>query len=307
MEYLLIDFGASFIKSVVFDLKSGEFKNKQIFKSPLYNKVSISKSTIISAINDILDLYPNIYDIFFCCIIGGGYINDIYHSWKSPIKEFDNTNNLISGSIGKHYKNKIIHNIFGDTHCVIESVSLEKNDVLINMGTGSQIIKLNPLGTFLTFGKSYDNISYIPSGRALNAYASFFEEMNINFYYELSKLTYEDLISSNLQFNLNIFKESLNYTEDGDIHNITEYNLTFKNFLSSILRSYIEQYFKLSNLYIAKKIYLSGGIPKKIEAIGKYFSEKLDAQIILNTTDIEDTHIGMAKIIKQIGEDEWKK
>lgn len=325
MNFLLIDFGASFIKTAIYDCGTDNFLDIKYYKSPLDNANFVSRDEIINKINYIFSEYKNIDNVLFCCILGGGYIGNEYHSWKSSNKNYDIDNDLITGAIDKNlpihwshlqhknikfeynteinkigkYKNKYLYNVIGYTNCVIESVELNSNDILINLGTGSQIIKVDNNSNFINFKKKYNITSYIPSGRSLNVFNNFFKSFNIDFYNEISKLTIDDLIKSTLKIDLKMFKEALNFSNFGAISNITEDNFNYKNLISSIIKCYIEQYLNLIDVNSTQSIFLTGGISRKVKIISEYIKYKTNKKIILNNSKYRDTHIGMSNIIKK--------
>ena len=82
MKYLLIDFGASFIKSCRYDSNSGEIDSITTVSSPFNTSGTISKNELISYITNILEKYPDCKKVMSCSIMGGEWNNNIYRSWK---------------------------------------------------------------------------------------------------------------------------------------------------------------------------------------------------------------------------------
>ena len=192
-NYLLIDFGASFVKSIIYDKSNDSFNLSNVIKSPLYSSDILNKKVVLKTIIEVLNQYQSFDAIVMCCILGGYWENDEYYSWKVENK-INHTvvhkscllSELFSDQptyhVHKHhfmdsnvtglellgYINNIkCYSSLGDTNCVIESVNLEENNLLVNLGTGSQIISKNRKS-------DYSLISFIPSGRALNVFKLFF-------------------------------------------------------------------------------------------------------------------------------------
>lgn len=304
MKYLLIDFGASYIKSSVYDTVSDQYSNYTVTESPLQFCNFISKEYIIQELTKIITRHPDVNFAAICSILGGKYIDNIYYSWKcSNIEGVKNQESCIikdifTKPVDKKIIGKIIDtNIFFpivDTDCVIYSAQLiQSKNILVNMGTGSQVIYIDELNNL----KKHQ---YIPSGRSLNIFAKFFSELNINFFDHLCNLNLNDIISSTMQINLNIYPQAYQYNDGGLISKIYETNFTFKNFISSVLRCYLQQYEKFLIEPNNQIILLSGGIPKKIKTIQKYFTYKYPkSEVKLISNDIDETLIGLSYFIKK--------
>lgn len=304
MKYLLIDFGASYIKNIIYDTINDRYSDYAIKESPLQFSNFISKQYILQELTQIIGLHPDVKFAGICSILGGKYINDIYYSWKcSDIEGVKNQESciirdLFTKSVDKKIIGKIINtNILfplSDTECVIRSAELSKSkNVLVNMGTGSQVIYIDEHNDL----KRYQ---YIPSGRSLNVFSKFFSELNINFFNYLCNLNLDDILSSTMQIDLNIYPQAYRYHNGGLIENICETNFTLKNFMASILRCYLEQYEEFLIEPNNQKILLSGGIPKKIKTIQKYFAYKYPkSEVKLISNDIDETLIGLSCFIKK--------
>ena len=86
MTFLLIDFGASFIKSIVYHRESDSFDNLRIIQSPFINTDKLSKDEILVIIQNILADYKSVDGVVMCSILGGYYVENIYYSWKCSVK-----------------------------------------------------------------------------------------------------------------------------------------------------------------------------------------------------------------------------
>ena len=312
MKYLLIDFGASFIKTIVYDSSKKIFYNSKNYESPLKKHTTISAQDLLETLMNIVKNNIGIDGIVICSVLGGFYNNGIYHSWKSELKGIKNYC-MISGlfknektfHIHEHhakflglteFNSKLsvlgsicgvnVYSALGDTDCVIKSIDIGDTDILINMGTGSQVIT------------NKERISHIPSGRSFMIFYYFFENMGIDMFDMMKSIKVEDIFKSNLKINLNMFPESFKYVEGGSISGINEYNFTLKNILSSILKEYVDQYSEFISDH--KQIILTGGIPKKLKVIEQYFTKKYpNKNIMMDNISVENTHRGIAKFIEE--------
>jgi predicted transcriptional regulator len=304
MKYLLIDFGASYIKSTLYKTENNNFSKYLVIESPLKTCNQIQKQTIIKHLENIISQYDNIDSIAICSILGGKYIDDVYYSWKcSNIEGVKNKESCIIKDI---FVDPINNNIIGkilninvitpfiDTQCVIKSAELLPNkNILINMGTGSQVV----------YKDEYNELhihSYIPSGRSLNVFSKFFNQINIDFFSYINRLSLQDIIRSDLDIDLNCFPQSDKYTDGGSVSKINETNFTIKNFIGSIIKNYLIQYESLLISPNNSNILLSGGIPKKLPIIEKYFSYRYpNSNVQLISKNIDETLIGLSKFITE--------
>ena len=216
---------------------------------------------------------------------------------------FDNVINHkdIGGLIYLSNKKIPVYIGLGDLQASIYSFNLKHNPLIINLATGSQIISIE--NNFLpckgiSFRPYFDNmylkcITHIPSGRFLNIYANFFEQMNIDFWEFINTLTLNDINSSSLSVSTDIFCD-----KGINILGITHNNFNLKNLISSIIKSYVNQYIILIEKFYLNYDYilLSGGIGKKIPLIRKMIEDKLKKEVIINKDD-DDSLLGTIKFI----------
>ena len=288
MKFLLIDFGASYVKSITYDTKSKKSGNLKIITSPFANASSISKQDLYSFLKTNY-LESNKYQNILCCTIkGGGYIESTYYSWKVNTiqkRKFCLISGLFEGNqnfhMSSHHKgiidskivlsklgklnDKVFYTSLGDTDCVIESINLGINDICINIGTGSQV--------FYIKDSEIEIESFFPAGRSLLTIDRFLKSFGIlDFFDSLNNLTIDDVIKSDIKIDLNFFSQSRNYSSSaGSIIGIEENNFTKNNFLGSIIKSLVIQYESeiiKSNKY---HIILLGGIIDKSSIIIEYF------------------------------------
>lgn len=307
MRYLLIDFGASFIKTASYDDELDLIENYEEISSPFISANILSLRELQNILINILDKNTDCEYVVSSSIKNGTYIEDIYYSWKEKIQD-RNISDPISKIFSKqdtyhihndhdskslHYglkilgifHNKIFLSCLGDTDCVKRSKKLSENEAIINLGTGSQIIFCDNI------------ISFIPSGRMFNIFYNFFQPLGLNIFDSFSKLSVEDLNKSSLEFDLSVFPQAINFIDFGKITNIQETNFNIDNFISSLMRNYLRQYeniIKEKNLY---KVYLMGGISQKLPIVKSYFEKQFpNIEFIIDKEC--SVHLGMVDIIK---------
>lgn len=122
-------------------------------------------------------------------------------------------------------KNLSIYSGIGDNQCAIFGSYLkEGEDIIINMGTGSQIAKIDELNIDAKMeqrpyfnNKDLSIITHIPSGRALNCFIGFindcfsYADSKLSAWDFLESVTIKDIAESNMEFNLNVFKSSYKF------------------------------------------------------------------------------------------------
>jgi len=307
MKYLLIDFGASFIKSSIFNDSDNKISNYAEIESPFLMADILPISELKNILDSILTSYSDYEYVITSSIKNGTYENDIYQSWKikiadnnvcdliskifqdQPTYHVHNDHNKLSNikNITKlgTYKNKVFLSCLGDTDCVMRSKQLEDNQFIINLGTGSQIISKN------------ETVSFIPSGRMFNVFYNFFKPLCIDIFDYFKKLDVDDLNNSDLAFDLSVFPQAKNFINYGKVLNINEHNFNLHNFISSLMKNYLDQYINFLIVSNPSKIYLTGGIAQKVPVIFSYFKHKLpDIEIILDSDC--NVHLGMVEMIK---------
>jgi hypothetical protein len=314
MKYLLIDFGASFIKSIIYNKDTDTYSDPHNVISPFQTQNEITKQELLLILQELIP--NNIDGILICSILGGYYENDIYHSWKKKCltKNYCLISGLFSNintfHIHKHhqetthsefyetglkilgYINDIpIYSALADTLCVVESLNIGKNDVIVNIGTGSQVITQN------------SKHSFIPAGRAFFTFNEFFKSLGLNMFDMLKAITIEDVNNSDLIVDLNTFPQAINYHKNiqgGHILGIIEGNFNVTNLLGSILKNFVEQYKEYILNSGCNNIILTGGIPKKLPIIKQLFEVYYPSfTIIQDVDDVENTHKGMVLYIKK--------
>ena len=196
----------------------------------------------------------------------------------------------------------------GDHQCAVLGAGNTINTISVNLGTGSQVAMIKGEKSLCErvpyfAGKTLSVIKHIPSGRMFNCFMNFFKSINPqeNFWDKMDNLKVSDILKSDLNMNLSIFKSAWNYENGGCISGINEGNFTEKNFLASIIKNYIMQYKvaidELSPDKNHNKIILSGGIPAKIPIVKEYLAMITGYDVSYNHGNFDETILGL-KIIK---------
>lgn len=317
MKYLLIDFGASSIKTVIYDTINNLYHNNNRIDSPFLNSTRIQKTELINLINSLVEKNKEAEAIVACTILGGYYDGDVYVSWKeNQIKKncclisglFNNTplfhvhyhhkNNTENSyyetklKVLGYIKGRPIYSALADTMCAINSIEILDSDVLINIGTGSQVIYKQDKETIIR--------SFIPAGRSFLAINTFYKSIGLDFFDQINKLTIEDVINSSLHVDLNIFEQAHKYKNGGIISNITESNFDICNLTSSIIKSFVCQYEEYIINSNKKNLIVMGGIPKKSKLIRDVFSAVFEKyNPTFDENEIENTHRGIVNYINK--------
>ena len=209
------------------------------------------------------------------------------------------------------YNNIKLYTAVGDNQCAILGSNLDNNQLIINMGTGSQIAKLDILDINTNMeqrpyfkNNSLSIITHIPSGRALNCFVGFIDECfkyvssEISAWKLFDNIKLEDIVNSSMIFNLKVFDSAYGFENGGSINFIKENNFNVNNYIASLLKSYIEQYFEIITEYSIKytDILLAGGIPMKISLIKDYIKNIKKQNVIINRSKEDETLQGLKLI-----------
>lgn len=307
MKYLLIDFGASFIKTATYDSVDNSLENFQEIKSPFVESSIVSKDTIRAVFLKIVGIHKEIDRVVACSILGGYYENSLYYSWKVADKR-KSSSCLLSElfreektfHIHKHHRdavdaqeyeeglnilgyiNKIpVYSILGDTDCVTESLQLTSNTAAINIGTGSQVIT------------STKRHSFIPAGRSFLVFEELFNSLGLSLFDYFKQLTISDVDNSSLKINLNNFEQSHKYQRGGSIELIKEGSFNINNLAGSILKEVVLQYSEYIKSINIDTILIVGGIPQKIPLLYDLFKKYYPEMTIEIESSKVNTHQGL--------------
>ena len=196
----------------------------------------------------------------------------------------------------------------GDMQCATYglNVSLEEN-ILINLGTGSQIITshLSNDSHFLEkrsfFAKNLLNVlTHYPCGRAIEIYINLInKKSDINYWNEINKLNINTILSSK-EINLAVFRSAEGYK------NINTSDFEGKNYdfnielLNGLVKRLITQYRtgidEIKKYKKINKILLTGGVAHKLPFLEELFEKfySIDTNKLYSE---DETIIGMSNII----------
>lgn len=310
---------ATFLTNYISWMKQLPIKNKKEYHNingiysfdgiPIYNVKQLSKNRKVKFVSLTETLCDSkcVHNTLFC---GSGFY-DVKNNIISKKIVNDINKNLIfndvvsSFEISGYFNNKPVYCGFGDLQCSLYGSRLKAHQLSINIGTGSQISIINDTIYKKTENRNYfDNlylntITHIPSGRSLNTFINFLNQINKQDYFSiLNNISMKQILNSDLNIDLNVFGGMT-----GSITNITETNFTNDNFYAALLKSFIEQYLKLILLNFKSKynsIILSGGISYRIPIIKEYIQEKLNTPVICNETNIQNTIIGLSLLSQKL-------
>lgn len=195
------------------------------------------------------------------------------------------------------YINKVpVYVGVGDHQCALFGAGLSnKNELSINLGTGSQVSFIDEPKTSGMFeqrpffdNKMLSTITHIPSGRVLNKFIKDWEKV--------SELNLSDLEKAEANIDLAIFEGAYGYkgAKSSDIK--TE---NTKEYLANLFKSYITQYTEIIKKLETKpeKIILSGGIARKLKFIKEYLENKTNIKITISKGE-EETLLGLKKLTR---------
>lgn len=225
-------------------------------------------------------------------------------------KVFGNDEIPLIGEI-KIKSNKInVFGGFGDLQTAVFGTQISKDDICINIGTGSQIVaicdsKLEYSGNYDVkpfFGKFIKAISHIPAGRSFNFIKN--EICNDkNFWQSLSeaqKTLPEEYIS---KFSLNIFKSNWRYDSENQKKIAESYrknHLFYEILLKSFCNEYLIALKKIDPNKNYKNLILSGGKLKDTEYVKDFFSDIKDYFVKADKHELklDETLIGLNMLTK---------
>ena len=232
---------------------------------------------------------------------------DLPISFPSPLNDYEKP----LGFIGYKSHKYNLYLGFGDLQAAFLGSNLAQNEILINIGTGSQIISNSRNNS--TFGLEerpfFNNeklkcVTHIPAGRFLNSWCKFYDTLNSNnnFWKELSQLTYEDLEGFNIDIKFDLYLDSESeYFEQIDDLTSNNSRITPKVLLTSLMISFCNQYLSYLEDSITKnsRIILGGGIPNKVPVIGNIIEKKMKRKVRIKKDEHDLTLIGLRNFINR--------
>lgn len=187
------------------------------------------------------------------------------------------------------------------------------SDILINLGTGSQVIAITPQGvagvdrrTSAT-GQEFFAVTHIPSGRALNVFASFLDESaalggGTAFFWKLfSELKAQDVLHAAPSVDMNVFDAAWKYAGGGRIGGIHEHQFHPRNLVLAIASSWLHQYAEalasINPQHPSATFLLTGGLPRRAAFIPAVLEQLLKRRCIMpDLRTGEDTLDGLLSL-----------
>lgn len=211
-----------------------------------------------------------------------------------------------------------IYPAIGDQQAALLGAGLmEKQELSFNLGTGAQVSLLTDMLEFSDVcqirpyfaGNYIKTIPHLPSGRALNVYIRFFEDIFRRFHIHFDKeeiwkvlINSAQAEKSNLVCDMSFFENAITDHMTGSIQNIGEFDLSVSSLMSAILKEMVKNYMWAAdkiqpNREHVKRILFSGGIGKKIglirDQIAEHYSEDVTIQVA-----VDETLIGLYRYTK---------
>lgn len=212
--------------------------------------------------------------------------------------------------VGPHRLN--VYGGVGDLQAALYGAGFPiKHQVMINLGTGSQVVSTVLGATDETvelrpgvLGGRFSAITHIPSGRALNVFAKFIDDLAPCpvFWDTFATLKADDLKSSGININIGVFASSWKYKSGGSISGINENNFNLKHYVGAVAKGWLDQYKNAINAISkkpAKSIAIAGGLSRRASFVAKYLADITNAQIEVEDYDTgEDTLEGLKFLAK---------
>lgn len=181
-------------------------------------------------------------------------------------------------NIGRHSLD--VYGGLGDLQAAVFGAGFpKKGALLINLGTGSQVlgdVKQKDFSVERRFGANgevFAALTHIPSGRSLNLFAKFIDEISIFgggkpvFWKIFSSLDPAEILDSSIEFDLNIFEASWKYEDGGLISRINENAFELRSFISGLVKSWLSQYKVAMDLidprHEVNEFLISGGLSRR--------------------------------------------
>lgn len=172
----------------------------------------------------------------------------------------------------------------GDMQAALQGAGfLSDTNLLINLGTGSQVVKARMNSQIAVDRRISCNeeifsaITHIPSGRALNVYAQFIDSCSTLgggkpiFWNIFQSLTVDEVISSQIEVDLNVFEAAWKFEKGGEIAGIRENQFMPKSFIAGLIKSWLSQYAKAINFLDPegrdKEYKIAGGLARRASFI----------------------------------------
>lgn len=259
-------------------------------------------------------------DVSPICHPSNAAATGLYHlgnnKWNGRLIEFVCGQDIEFPEVGlqeiKINRSGIIYHVYpavGDQQAALLGAGLmDDQEISFNLGTGAQVSRLIDTPQFgdgyqirpYFGGKYIKTIPHLPSGRALNVYIRFIEDIFNQFHMQLDKdKIWEVLLDSakvgksGLICDMSFFENPITDHITGSIHNIGEFDLSLANLMNGILKQMANNFIWAADKIQpdkdrVKKVLFSGGIGKKVgmirEQIAAHYSNDVIMQVAENET-----------------------
>lgn len=195
----------------------------------------------------------------------------------------------------------------GDYQCAMVGALLEKDELSLNISTGSQVSLLKPEAVFGNFqtrpffdGQFANTITHIPAGRALNALVKLFSELALAQGVALDD-TWAYIVQEAARIGSPAMKANLAFYSsacgsEGAFTHLHEDELTvgcvFRAAFESMAQSYYQFARRLSPEQDWSRLVFSGGLVQKIDLLRDLICDLFDAPYRMSPA-AEDTLLGL--------------
>lgn len=255
-----------------------------------------------------------------------GLYDIINDNWNRNIISFIGAEKIVFPNIGyaplKCIYKKTELSVFpaiGDQQCALLGADFKnEGDISFNLGTGAQVSVItnkNNLGEGYQIRPFFNNgyiktIPHIPSGRALNVYFRFVQDILGSYGINLEESDIWDKIinldinvkETDMNVDLSFFSNAITDRTTGAIENIGEYDLTFEGLFVSVLSQMIRNNISIAHrlvddFSVIERIVFSGGVAARFESIRNgiisFFPQQTGVYVSKN-----ETMIGIKKYIE---------
>jgi sugar (pentulose or hexulose) kinase len=207
----------------------------------------------------------------------------------------------------------------GDLQAAVFGAGLPyQANLAINLGTGSQVLRAcNKIPAIIERrpgldGRDLGAITHIPSGRALNVFADFFDGCaslgrgETFFWRVFERLSSEEILNASLKVNMNVFTSAWKYEQGGSILFIHEGNLSPNEMLAAIAKGWLSQYVsamdQLDPEHVDLTFLLSGGLSRHVGFVSTVLETLSGRTVQLNSSVTgEETLDGLLTLAQNSG------
>jgi sugar (pentulose or hexulose) kinase len=199
---------------------------------------------------------------------------------------------------------------FGDQQCALKGVGLTRNELSLNISTGSQVsqrtasFQPGPYQTRRFFdGDFLNTITHLPAGRSLNVLVDLLTELaraegvTLANPWETIARSAAEANGGGLNMNLAFFAGPLGST--GCLDGITTENLTVGNLFHAAFRNMADNYVicadRLNPNRAGLSLALSGGLTHSVPILRQLIQERFDVPM-RESTETEETLLGLLEI-----------